>query len=108
MVRRDNLDLGLIQELATQIFPDTIHPSVEQVEVGVSTHVYRIRRDATVFYLRVLPEEDGSFAPEVRVHTLLRERNVKVPEVVYFEHYNQPLQRSVMVTTEIRGQHIGY
>ena len=81
---------------------------MEQVEEGVSTHVSRIRRDATVFYLRVLPEEDGSFAPEVRVHTLLRERNVKVPEVVYFEHYNQPLQRSVMVTTEIRGQHIGY
>jgi len=81
---------------------------VERVEEGVSTYVYRIQRDASVFYLRVLPEEGASFAPEMRVHQLLRERGVKVPEVVYFEHYNQALQRSVMVTTEMRGRHIGF
>ncbi len=105
---KGNFDLRLIEELATQIFPRAARLAVERVEEGVSTHVYRVHRDEKVFYLRVLPEADGSFAPEVRVHALLRERNVKVPEVVYFEHYNQPLQRSVMVTTEIRGRHIGY
>jgi phosphotransferase family enzyme len=56
----------------------------------------------------VLPEPGASFAPEVRVHTLLRERGVTVPEIIYFEHCNEVLQRSVMVTTEIRGVHVGY
>jgi Ser/Thr protein kinase RdoA (MazF antagonist) len=29
---------------------------------------------------------------------------VKVPEVIYFEYYNELLQRSMMVTAEIKGQ----
>jgi hypothetical protein len=29
---------------------------------------------------------------------------VKVPEVIHFEHYNRLLQRSVMVTAEIKGR----
>ncbi len=80
---------------------------MERVREGVSTRVYRIRRDDEVFYLRVLPEEGASFAPEARVHQILRERNAKVPEVVYFEHYNEAIGRSVMVTTEIPGGPIG-
>jgi hypothetical protein len=50
---------------------------------------------------------DTSFAPEVYVHEKLRAKDVKVPEVVYFEHYNEAVQRSVMVTTAIKGKHIG-
>ncbi len=68
MIRRDNLDLGLIEELATQIFPRAARLAVERVEEGVSTHVYRIRRNAEVFYLRVL--QDGGKA---RMPNLLRE-----------------------------------
>ncbi len=107
-MRKDHLDPRLIEELITAIFPRARELVVERVEEGVSTYVYRIHQGAEVFYLRVLPEKDRSFAPEVLVHTLLRERGVKVPEVVYFEHYNQALQHAVMVTTEIRGRHIGY
>ncbi|GCE29008.1 hypothetical protein KDA_44920 [Dictyobacter alpinus] len=70
---------------------------------GSSTFVYRIAYANELFYLRVLPEEQTSFAPEVAVHTRLRQMGVRVPEVVYFEHYNERLQRSVMVTTEIKG-----
>jgi aminoglycoside phosphotransferase (APT) family kinase protein len=102
------IELGVIEGLVSQIFPHSGRLAVERVEEGVSTYVYRIRRDADVFYLRVLPEEGASFAPEMRVHELLKERGVKVPEVVYFEHCNQALQRSVMVTREIKGRHIGY
>jgi hypothetical protein len=78
------------------------------VEDGISTVVYRLLRSEEVYYLRVLPEVDDSFAPEAYVHTLLRQGEVCVPQVVHFEHCNQSLHRSVMVTTEIRGQHVGH
>jgi len=107
-MQNDTLDLRLIQALVTQIFPRTIQPSVERVEEGVSTHVYRIYRGNEVFYLRVLPEVGASFAPEARVHTFLQEKNVKVPKIIYFEHYNEMLQRSIMITTEIKGRPIGH
>ena len=82
--------------------------SIERVEEGVSTYVYRIRSNNETFYLRLLPEIDASFAPEVYVHQLLRAKGVKVPEVVYYEHYNEVLQQSLMLTTEIQGSHVGH
>ncbi len=97
-------DLSAIQALAARLFPHAACPQVEQVPEGVSTYVYRICRDAEVFYLRVLPETGASFAPEVLAHRLLREREASVPEVISFEHCNETLGHSVMVTTEIRGQ----
>ena len=92
----------VLNELVNCIFP-TKPLRVERVTEGVSTHVYRIVFQRETFYLRVLPEEGASFAPEVAVHTRLRQLQVKVPEVIYFDHYYEPLQRSVMVTTEIKG-----
>ena len=76
---------------------------MERVTEGISTYVYRISFPRETFYLRVLPEE-GSFAPEITVHSLLRRMQIKVPEVIYFEHHNNLLQRSVMVTSEIKGR----
>jgi len=102
------IDIRLIEALVTQVFPRTVPSHVERVEEGVSTYVYRIYRGHEVFYLRVLPEVNASFAPEVYVHAMLRAKDVKVPEVVYFEHYNEVVQRSVMVTTAIKGKHIGH
>src|SRR5215510_1009995 len=102
-----DIDIRLIEDLVTQVFPCTVPFHVERVEEGVSTYVYRIYRGNEVFYLRVLPEVNASFAPEVHVHEILHARNVKVPEVVYFEHYNESLQRSIMVIGEIKGKHIG-
>ncbi|HEY7349581.1 MAG TPA: aminoglycoside phosphotransferase family protein [Ktedonobacterales bacterium] len=96
-------DVNAIAELAARIFSRSVRPQVQRVEEGVSTYVYRIRRADEVCYLRVLPEADASFAPEVYAHQRLRERGVNVPEVLYFEHCNQALGRSVMVTTEIKG-----
>lgn len=101
------IDTGLVAELTIRIFGDVTPLSVERVKEGVSTYVYRIRRASEVFYLRVLPEEGASFAPEAHVHALLRKRGVSVPEVICYEHYNAALQRSVMVTTEIKGRPIG-
>ncbi len=107
-MQSNTIDIHLIEALVTQVFPCTVPLHVERVEEGVSTYVYRIYRGNEVFYLRVLPEVNASFAPEVYVHAMLRAKDVKVPEVVYFEHYNEALQRSVMVTTAIKGKHIGH
>jgi aminoglycoside phosphotransferase (APT) family kinase protein len=107
-VQSNSIDIRLIEALVARVFPCTVPSHVERVEEGVSTYVYRVYRGNELFYLRVLPEVNASFAPEVRVHEMLRAKDVKVPEVVYFEHYNEALQRSVMVTTAIKGKHIGH
>jgi aminoglycoside phosphotransferase (APT) family kinase protein len=98
--------LAAVRQLAARIFPPTMPLSVEHVAEGVSTHVYRVMRGTERFYLRVLPEVGASFAPEVRAHTLLRERGARVPEVVHYEHRNEALGLSVMVTMAIMGQSI--
>lgn len=97
-----------IEYVVTRVFPHSSRLSVERVDEGMSTYVYRIHHADEIFYLRVLPEINASFAPEVYVHKLLRDKQVKVPEVIYFEHCNELLQRSVMVTTEIKGTHLGH
>ncbi len=92
-----------IETVVRRIFPST-SLVVERVVEGVSTFVYRMTSRDETFYLRVLPEEGASFAPEVAAHTLLRHRQVNVPEVIYFEQCNDLLQRSIMVTSAIKGQ----
>src|SRR5579859_3703046 len=91
-----------LNELVNRIFP-TRPLRVERVMEGISTHVYRIVFQRETFYLRVLPEEGAGFAPEVTAHRLLRQMQVKVPDVIYFDHCYEPLQRSVMVTAEVKG-----
>jgi aminoglycoside phosphotransferase (APT) family kinase protein len=92
----------LIQTLINHIFPSTpIH--IQLVTEGISTHVYRLTAPHETFYLRLLPEIEDSFAPEVAIHTTLRQIQVKVPEIIYFEHYNEALHCSIMITGEIKG-----
>jgi len=71
---------------------------------GVSTIVYRATRGDECFYLRILPEVDATFAPEVRAHQLARELGCAVPEVLAYEARDPILERSTMLTTEIAGQ----
>jgi aminoglycoside phosphotransferase (APT) family kinase protein len=104
VIRDGAPNLDTIRYLAARIFPSSRPLSSEYVAEGVSTFVYRIARGAERFYLRMLPEADASFAPEVAAYTLLRARGVSVPEIVYFAHRDAILDRSVMVTTEIPGQ----
>jgi aminoglycoside phosphotransferase (APT) family kinase protein len=95
-----------IQAVVKQIFAhDSIR--VERVAEGVSTWVYRLTFPQETWYLRVLPEEGASFAPEATVHTRLRQMQVKVPDIIHFEHCNDLLHRSLLVTREIKGQPLG-
>jgi hypothetical protein len=97
-----------IHQLVRHIFPLPTDIAIERMQQGGSTWVYRIQRNDEIFYLRILPEPDASFAPEVLVHQLLRARGVHVPDVIHFEHFNEIACRSVMVTTEIRGTAVRY
>ncbi len=109
VMRKEDVDRAALKRLVSRIVPDSDSAvSIERTEDGVSTQVYRLRRYGEVLYLRIAEERAGSFAPEVRIHSLLRTKGVKVPEVVYFEPFDETLQRSVMVTTEIPGTSAGY
>jgi len=77
---------------------------VEAVPDGVSAVVYRVRRGAETFYLRVLPEVDATFAPEVLVHRTLRGLGVRVPDVLCYEPRDSRTGRSVPRTTVIPGR----
>ena len=101
-MKQPSAEIPIINELVNHIFP-TRPLRVERVMEGVSTHVYRIVFQRETCYLRVLPEEGASFAPEVVAHRLLRHLQANVPEVIYFDHCYEPLQQSVMVTTEVKG-----
>ncbi|MCR8658622.1 aminoglycoside phosphotransferase family protein [Paenibacillus endoradicis] len=95
--------------VVTQLVCKHLHSSdfkIERVLSGVSTYVYRIELGEDILYLRILPEQDMSFAVEVHVHNLLRQRNVQVPEVIYFEHNHEALGMSVMIVKEILGSNI--
>ena len=95
--------VDLINDLLPRFFPQGPRYAVARVPEGVSTFVYRLTADNHECYLRVLPEVGNTFAPEVRVHALLRARGAAVPEVLCYEPYVEVLGRSVMVTTAIPG-----
>lgn len=105
--RLDAPDRTAIQACAHRIFSKRVDLTVTRVAEGVSTYVYRIERGAETFYLRILPEEGACFAPEATVHQLLRERGVRVPEVVYVAQFDEILERSVMLTAAIEGCSLG-
>ncbi len=107
-MEKDLLDIRLIEQVITKIFLRSSQLAIERVAEGISTYVYRIDYTSEIFYLRVLPEAGASFASEVYAHQLLRDMQVKVPEVVHFEHCNELLQRSIMVVSEIKGRPINY
>jgi aminoglycoside phosphotransferase (APT) family kinase protein len=100
-------DTAAVRAVVDRVFGSTASNGVERVIEGVSTYVYRIDRGSETFYLRVLPEAGASFAPEAAVHRLLLDRGVRVPEVVHYEHCNEVLGCSVMVTGEIAGSDVG-
>ena len=96
--------LETIQQLVASALPSLRVTAVERVPQGVSTYVYRLYCGDIRYYLRVLPEEGASFAPEARVLELLHERGISVPQVIYYSHRERSLGQSVLVTTEIPGR----
>ncbi|MBP1993053.1 phosphotransferase family protein [Paenibacillus eucommiae] len=96
-------------ELVLQLVRDCLNSKsfkLERVFSGVSTYVYRIQFGEDILYLRILPEQGLSFGVEVYVHSLLRQKEVQVPEVIHFEHFNETIGMSMMLVKEICGSNV--
>jgi len=82
--------------------PDFSGSSVEVVDGGVSTAVYRLRKNSEIFYLR-LGDIGGNMSSEALAHEQMIEKGVSVPKVILCEDENPIINRSFMITTEIPG-----
>jgi aminoglycoside phosphotransferase (APT) family kinase protein len=102
-MRPDAPDLATVHAVATSLLGHDASLSIEGVAEGVSTFVYRLRRRADTLYLRVLPEADATFAPEVWALVRLRERGARVPAVVAHAPRDERLQRAVMIVAAVPG-----
>lgn len=105
MNRKEAPHINVIKDIVSEC----LHLSefkIERVLSGVSTYVYRIEFVEEILYLRILPEHNMSFAVEVHLLNLLRQRNVQVPEVIYFAHDYEAIGMSIMIVKEIVGYNI--
>lgn len=102
---QSRVGMDSIEDVVSQIF-SRVPLQIEPTTGGISTSVYRIIYPHETFYLRLLRHKEDSFASEVAVHAQLRQMQVKAPDVIHFEHFNKILQRSVMVTTAIKGNSV--
>lgn len=77
---------------------------IQRVNSGVSTNVYKISRDNTIYYLRIATDLAESMQSEVMIHQLLGSIGVSVPSVESHENFSDVLDgHSYIVTSEIRG-----
>ena len=95
---------NVLDEIADRVLPGSGRPLVERAESGVSTPVYRIRRDETTYYLRLAESAEAGLGPEALVHRRLRALGARVPEVIHLEPFDDRLGRSWMVTGAIPGE----
>jgi aminoglycoside/choline kinase family phosphotransferase len=105
LIKKDAPNIDLVIQIVSDCLNSTSF-KIERVLSGVSTYVYRVQLDENIFYLRILPEQDMSFGVEVHVHSLLSQKKVQVPEVIYFQHHNEDLGMSIMLVKEILGSKV--
>ena len=98
------LPIDEITAIADRVLPGSGPPSVDRTTTGASTPVYRLARAGTTHYLRLAETPEASLVPEALAHELLRVKGVRVPEIIRLDPFNEVLQRSIMVTTEIPGR----
>lgn len=94
--------IDLVEQVANEIL-NTEVKRIERELKGGSTYVYRVQLEGRTLYLRILPEQDLSFGPEVQAHSLLAEKGVLVPEVIYYAPHHRISGMSFMVVGEIPG-----
>ncbi|MCS7461531.1 aminoglycoside phosphotransferase family protein [Paenibacillus doosanensis] len=105
MKKNDAPPIDLVEQIASESLNKTVK-TIERELRGVSTYVYRVQLEDRTVYLRILPEEDCSFAVEVQVHSLLREKGVLVPEVIFFAPHQHISGMSFMIVGEIPGENV--
>jgi aminoglycoside phosphotransferase (APT) family kinase protein len=93
-----------VSEAVATMLPGCRALSVRRMAKGQSTIVYRIDADDRTLYLRIWPEPEESFGPEVLVHRLLHRYGAHVPEVLQWAGGHPALDRSFMLTSSVAGQ----
>lgn len=103
--RAEGLPEDAVRALLTRWLPDRAI-SFSRASSGGSTAVYRAadRSSGEVFFLRLAEEAGESRAAEARVHQLLHDAGLPVPDVVAFEARPPELDRSAMLTRRIPGR----
>ena len=77
--------------------------SVEYVDDGVSTEVYKVIKKGQVYYLRII-DDDETASPEVLAHELILKKGVSAPRVACWKDFDKKLKgRSWMIKEEIPG-----
>lgn len=102
-MRQPDADPLALRALVDRVFGRSVPIEITRTPDGVSTPVYRLRRGAENFYLRLAETSAASLAPEAQAHDLLRRRGVNIAVVVHFEPFDEALDRSVMIMTAIPG-----
>jgi len=77
--------------------------AIERARGGMSTPVYRLRRDDECLYLRVSEGAGGSMHAEVAVQEHLHAAGVAVSEVIAMDHAPE-IGRGVMLVREVPGE----
>jgi aminoglycoside phosphotransferase (APT) family kinase protein len=103
---KPDVDAEALHDIADRVLPGSGRATVERAASGMTTQIYRIRRNETTLFVRIAEDADDSMAMEGWVHGELRRRGARVPEVVLLEPWDERIGRSVMVTTEIPGRSI--
>ena len=70
----------------------------------MSTNVFRINADNSIFYLRIRDNNDTNILFEINTYKLLKSLDVKVPDVIYFEESSKLFGAPFMIVTEISGE----
>ncbi len=102
--RKPDVDPKALSAVLKRAFGVARPLSFERTAEGVSTQVYRVRRDGGLFYLRIAEKESDDLRTDAELHRRLLGLGVSVPDVVYVESFDAGLRRSVMITTEIEGK----
>jgi aminoglycoside phosphotransferase (APT) family kinase protein len=103
LTRKPDIDTGAAEVLLREVFGTSVPVTFRRTPDGVSTQVYRVRRGAEVFYLRIAEEPGDNLETEAELHRRLRGLGVQVADIVHVEPFNAGIGRSTLITTEVAG-----
>lgn len=105
MQHQDDDPRDAVLAYATGVFG--VEPEVRRTAEGVSSIIYRLDSSGTVAYLRLGETADEDLTTDALLLDHLRQLGLSVPQVVDVDPFNERLQRSVLVMSEIPGVDLG-
>ena len=103
MSRKPDVDQHALARLLSRVFGDSSPVLFERTPDGVSSQTYRLIRAGTAFFLRVAENATDNLQVDAEVHRRLRAVGARVPDVLHVEAFDDALERSILIMTEIPG-----